>query len=169
MKNSYAIIGEEALIFLPRVKSNPVPVRISAVDLQKCIDAPINWYLKLDKDGRMYAAGRRVVDKKATYYKLHRFILDAPPGVPIDHKDGDGLNNTRGNIKLSTYRANAYNRKCAQVNSKSKIRGVCYHRRDKKWQATIGVNGKVVHLGYYKEKDDAVTARKEGEKKYVVI
>ena len=37
---------------------------------------------------------------------MHRFILDAPDGMHVDHNDGDGLNNTRSNIKVMTAQEN---------------------------------------------------------------
>lgn len=39
---------------------------------------------------------------------MHRFIVDAPKGMVVDHLDGNGLNNTRGNLKITTQEANTF-------------------------------------------------------------
>lgn len=38
---------------------------------------------------------------------MHRFILGDPQGKVIHHRDGDGLNNQRGNLEICTQRENS--------------------------------------------------------------
>lgn len=49
------------------------------------------------------AAGRRRL--------VHRILTSAPPGVVVDHRDGDGLNNSRSNLRLCSHAENMRNRK----------------------------------------------------------
>jgi hypothetical protein len=53
------------------------------------------------RNPKLYA--RRVVrgsdGVQRTIY-LHRFIMEAPSGLVVDHIDGDGLNCTRENLRL---------------------------------------------------------------------
>jgi hypothetical protein len=72
---------------------------------------PYKWYHFAGSVGREYAAtsigGRR---NRVTIY-MHRFILDAPKGMQVDHRDGDGLNNTRANLRLCTGAQNVANQR----------------------------------------------------------
>jgi hypothetical protein len=50
------------------------------------------------------------IEKRKTVL-LHRFIMgDCPEGKEIDHKDRDGLNNTRENLRFATRSQNNVNR-----------------------------------------------------------
>ena len=80
--------------------------------------------------------------------RMHRFITDAKSGQIIDHRDGDGLNNTRGNLRQCSKSQNAMNSRIRNTN-KSGFKGVCWHKRINKWYAQIQVKGKKVHLGYF--------------------
>ena len=107
---------------------------------------------------------------KGKVYLIHRFIwawhgYSLEPNEDIDHIDGDGLNNCIENLRAVSHKQNHENRKTAQKNSKSGVKGVCWNKT-KKWKAYICHNGKDIHLGYYVNKDDAIAARIEGEKEY---
>lgn len=52
------------------------------------------------------------------------------------------------------------------ANNKSGVKGVRYNEQRKKWTAHIGFKGKQINLGYYDNKEDAIQARIDGEKKY---
>jgi len=43
---------------------------------------------------------------------MHRIIMDCPPGMVVDHKDGNGLNNQKSNLRICTLEENANNHKC---------------------------------------------------------
>ena len=48
----------------------------------------------------------------------------------------------------------------------SGIKGVYWHKKHKKWQANLQINGKLIYLGLYLNKEDAINARKQAELKY---
>ena len=52
------------------------------------------------------------------------------------------------------------------ANNKSGVRGVSFNKRTKLWVAHIGAKGEKFHLGSYKNKSEAIEARKEAELKY---
>jgi hypothetical protein len=89
---------------------------------------------------------------------LHRLILgDPPPGMEVDHIDGDGLNNQRSNLRFCTKSENMQNRKL-QRNNTSGYRGVVFHKPTKKWQATISFQGKTRWLGLFVLPEEAAAA-----------
>lgn len=79
---------------------------------------------------------------------MHRKILNAPPGVLVDHKDGDGLNNQRDNLRICNSLQNAWN-SCKRCTNKSGYKGVTWHTQRQKWQARIRANGPQMHLGLF--------------------
>lgn len=67
---------------------------------------------------------------------LHRFIVGAPDGLEVDHKNGDGLDCRRSNLRLATRTQNAANRS-KQWGTVSRFKGVYLNRKTGKWQAQI--------------------------------
>jgi hypothetical protein len=89
--------------------------------------------------------------------RLHRAIIQAKPEETVDHIDGNGLNNRRSNLRICTKSENAQNRRTRR-NTVSGVKGVVWHKRIKKWQASIMVGGKGVHLGYFQTVEAAAAA-----------
>lgn len=56
-------------------------------------------------------------------------------------------------------------RKIVKANNTSGVTGVGWDKSRNTWRATITFKGKVYYLGRYKNKEDAINARKEAEKK----
>ncbi len=81
---------------------------------------------------------------------MHRLILGAKKGEVVDHIDGNGLNNTRRNIRICTNQQNAFNMRAAAKGS-SQYKGVYCpkERRSKKYRAQIQVNGRKRLLGSF--------------------
>jgi len=91
--------------------------------------------------------------------RMHRFILNAPKGMRIDHVDGDSLNNTRSNLRYASHSQNMCNKK-KKHNSTSQFKGVAWipSARKRKWRAMIQINQKQTHLGYFADEVDAARA-----------
>lgn len=87
---------------------------------------------------------------------MHALILPAPPGMEVDHKDLNGLNNQRSNLRLATRSQNMANRVWHVGRSKSGFKGV--YRRGSRFQASIRVNGKAICLGSFGAAEDAAAA-----------
>ena len=85
---------------------------------------------------------------------LHRFLLDAPQHLGVDHVNGDTLDNRRSNLRLATQSQNLANRRVRR--NASGFRGV--YRHGSRWQAQIKQNGKQKHLGMFAKKLDAAKA-----------
>jgi hypothetical protein len=104
-------------------------------------------------------AYRRVTTapKKNKLIGMHRVIINANEGEYIDHIDGDKLNNQKNNLRLCSYAQNNYNQNLPKRNITG-FKGITQHPDTKRWRATIMHNYKIKHLGYFKEKLDAVKA-----------
>jgi len=97
---------------------------------------------------------------------LHHLINGKPKiNYETDHKNKDKLDNRKINLRFVTNSKNQFN-KDIQSNNKSGVKGVCFDNLKNKWRAYIKVNNIQKDLGYFKIKNDAIKARKEGEDKY---
>ncbi len=107
------------------------------------------WYATAKVDGVMLT--------------MHRFLM---PGVKlVDHRDGDGLNNRRKNLRSSTKSQNGFN--CLKRGVTSKYHGVYWNRRLEKWMARIRVgDGKRLYLGVHDSEEAAYQARLTAEQKH---
>ena len=96
---------------------------------------------------------------------LHRFILNAPKDKVVDHINGNTLDNRRSNLRLCSVKENVRNCRLSKNNS-SGYPGVSFRKDRNKYRAYIMVNRKQIFLGFYKQLNDAVKARKLAELKY---
>lgn len=89
---------------------------------------------------------------------------DSSKSVP-DHLSRDTDDNRKKNITLKSIQDNSHNRGLSIANSSGKT-GVCFIKSKNKWNASITVNYKTIHLGDFSDFNDAVKARKEAEVKH---
>jgi len=85
---------------------------------------------------------------------LHRFLLDAPPELHVDHKNLDTLDNRRHNLRLVTPAQNHANQR--PFGTTSRFRGVSWHAG--KWRAQMMFRGRLHYLGRYADELDAARA-----------
>ena len=126
----------------------------------------LKWRKVKDRN-RYYAVSTTVKNKNTrTYLKLHRYILNAPDGILVDHNNGNGLDDRRQNIRLCNESQNNFNRELLRNNTTG-MTGIYYMKKgNKRWWAYIWHNSKRHGLGCYFTKEDAIIARIEAEKKY---
>lgn len=131
--------GDDYLIPLTRGRK----ARIDAVDCERV--GALNWRVKIDKDGRAYACAHKPGSgKRGKGIPMHRFILDAEPGEIVDHRDGDGLNNKRNNLRKCS---NAENIRNSRPHKGRPVKGVT--RYGDHYRAQIMVNYKKFNLGKF--------------------
>ena len=112
------------------------------------------WYLG-GGGGGGYA--RRNVPRTRDKEYLHRVITGCPEGFDVDHINGDRLDNRRINLRICSHRLNLINSKKRKVAS-SKFKGVCWHRKAKKWMVRVDLGLEKFYLGLYKDEIAAATA-----------
>src|ERR1700722_5278050 len=67
------------------------------------------WHVKRDRRGVGYAYAEKMRNGVRTRVAMHRLILGLEPHERGDHKDGNGLNNVRSNLRRATPKENARN------------------------------------------------------------
>lgn len=108
-------------------------------------------------DGHWYAVRTVSLNKKKVMIYLHRFIMNPENDKFVDHKNGDGLDNTRGNLRICTNTQNISNKRIGKNNT-SGYKGVDWQEHRKKWRSTIKVNRKQIFLGRFEDVIDAAKA-----------
>lgn len=102
-------------------------------------------------------------------YKSHRlawlYVYGEWPKNEIDHINGNGLDNRIVNLRDSTKEENQKN-KSIPANNSTGVIGVYWDKHKGKWTAFANGNGKMIYLGQFDCKLDAIDARKSAESQY---
>jgi hypothetical protein len=118
------------------------------------------------KRGRLHHAMRSVKrgGVRSTVY-LHRWLMDAPTGIEVDHRNGDGLDNRRENLRLATHAKNAVNHRRRGSSKSSAFHGVCWHTWSQRWRVVICAGPKTsrgtakqIYVGVFRDETDAARA-----------
>ena len=112
------------------------------------------WYCSKDHLTFYAMRMKRRRGKSSESFAMHRVILGIH-GMKIlgDHRDRNGLNNQRFNLRKCTHAQNMQNRSSVKC-SGSKYLGVTWNKSLRKWKTTIGST----YLGYYLEEAQAAMA-----------
>lgn len=110
------------------------------------------WYARRARSG--WYAWRKVgpAHKRASVH-LHHEIKPPPPGCVVDHIDGDGLNNTRNNLRVCSQLDNLQNSR-KKADTSSRYKGVTWDRQKDRWKARI----RQELLGLFRSEEDAARA-----------
>jgi hypothetical protein len=125
------------------------------------------WYARPSHDKKTWYA---IHDVKIAKYRwvsmgMHRLILNAPNGLDVDHRNHDGLDNQKNNLRLCSEAQNNYNTRRSIAN-RSGFKGVHWHSQCNKWRARIVVKHKGISLGCFFCIKKAVKAYDEAAKHY---
>lgn len=89
--------------------------------------------------------------------KLHRFVVGAVSGELVDHRNGDGLDNRRANLRKCTAAENNCNR--VRARGASKFHGVIWDQSRRQWQARVSFKGRTFNGGRFSDEIAAARAR----------
>jgi len=110
---------------------------------------------------------RIMIDKQ--FYEAHRlawlYMTGEFPEDQIDHINHIRNDNRWSNLRSATSSINCKNRSRG-CNNKSGITGIYWHKNNSTWRTRIMHKGKDIDLGCFKDKFEAICARKSAEFKY---
>jgi hypothetical protein len=124
------------------------------------------WYLmtKGKRRKRYYAQAfcKTPEGRRQTLY-MHRVILGLTERTrQADHIDGNGMNNTRSNLRPATGRENVQNQRksntYADHPTSSRFRGVSWEVAKRRWRAQVRANGKSAFSRLFKTELEAARA-----------
>jgi hypothetical protein len=137
------------------------PALVDDEDMERV--APYRWYASQTsrKTGKpkIYVMGTSLGVGRPLFY-LHRFVLDAPKGIKVDHQNGNTFDCRKANLRLATDNQNAHNRMPNETYGgrpcSSKFKGVS--RESGKWRAQIGHMRVLYRIGLYEDEIEAAEA-----------
>lgn len=113
--------------------------------------------------GRINALGRAQIgiDRKQLF--VHRLVwlfeTGEWPTEMLDHINGNPLDNRFDNLRLTNHKKNGQNQKTHRPKNKSShLLGVSWHKHKHKYIASIKVDGRKKHLGYFEAPSEAHAA-----------
>ena len=124
---------------------------IDAADVPLVGDSNWTATVALRPDGSIrsvYAKRSMKIGAQSQTIYLHRAIGGTDDAPEVDHRDGNGLNNRRSNLRPATKGQNMHNSRL-RSDSKSRLKGASFHKARGKWQSQIKVNGKNRGLGLF--------------------
>ncbi len=111
------------------------------------------------KGGNTFYALRHIYNDngKRTTISMHRQILGiTDPKILTDHKNRNGLDNQRGNLRICNYAQNGGNRTKSKGKASS-YKGVIFLKEalKKPWRSQIYINNKLIILGTFNSEIEA--------------
>jgi hypothetical protein len=148
LKNNYTTKGDLTEIKI-KCDSEEFVALIDTDDLPKAKAFKGTWY-GFKSGNTTYVL---IVNRKESL-RLHRVIMGPQANQLVDHKNRDGLDNRKLNLRLCSRGENNQNKNLAK-NNKSGYRGVSLHKPTGKWIARLSVDRKSKHLGYFNTPEEA--------------
>jgi hypothetical protein len=115
---------------------------------------------------------RIMISVDGVRYRAHRvawlYVYGVWPNInmEIDHIDGDGTNNAIRNLRCVSHKVNSQNFHHALAGNTAGLLGVHYAKRERKFIAKIGVDGRYIYLGTFETPEEAHEAYIKAKRKY---
>jgi hypothetical protein len=152
LQNRIVIVGGKRYRTMPTTRGMEAIVNIS--EYRRV--ARHRWHIETsgkDKDHLILYACTYIDGKKVS---MHNFILRVPDGEEVDHRNGNGLDNRRCNLRPSTHAQNSAGQRRHRDGS-SQYKGVSLGPW-KTWISQLHHGHKQYYLGNYREEKKAALA-----------
>lgn len=159
--NKIEIIEDHAEIYLYNIKHELIAkALIDIEDIDKVKNYKWTTHNNRNKTLYVLTSNANISNKL-----LHRFLMNAPEGMVVDHINRNPLDNRKCNLRICTNTQNMQN--CdMRKNNTSGCKGVYWAKDKNKWTVQIGLNGKTKYIGRFENYEDAVKARIEAVEKH---
>ena len=127
---------------------------------QKRVVGAMAGHIRPDGYFRVRFAGKSHQRSRIVWLMHHGYMTD----LEIDHINRVRNDDRIENLREANHFENTQNRGLAK-NSTTGHTGVYYNKRDKTWFARVFMDGEHLHVGCFKNKEDAIAARAEKAKK----
>jgi hypothetical protein len=97
---------------------------------------------------------------------MHHLVLPPPVGLIVDHRNHNGLDNRRFNLRLATGSTNQQNARKTIQKTTSRFKGVDRVKATGKWRARIAIAGKRLFLGSFTDELSAARSYDKAAKLY---
>lgn len=134
-------------------------------DYARLMEVNVKWFAHQSRK-TFYAETK--LPKRRGVIKMHRFLMDCPNGMEVDHINRNGLDNRKANLRIVTQAINKQN-KGIYSNNTSGVPGVYYcvrGRGQRHWHAQITRDKVQRLLGDFLTKEEAIACRLETERAY---
>ncbi len=136
-------MSDNAIIFIPLTQG-----KVAVIDFEdRWVLQFGTWFSHRNRNGAKWYA------RNSNNQYMHRLIFNSSL---VDHKDRDGLNNTRENLRNATASQNNANSHKRGIYPTSRFKGVYWCNL--KWRSRIRINSNRIHLGYFDNELSAAIA-----------
>jgi hypothetical protein len=144
-----------AVVFLPLSQGKVTTIDASDFELV----GRFKWYAA--KSRNTFYAQRTVIGPGGapTIELLHRALR--PHCKQVDHRDGNGLNNTGENLRESNSSHNRRAKLTKSAGKSSRFRGVHKPKNTSKWRAQVTYLGELFYAGLFSDEEEAARAYDE--------
>lgn len=149
--NKYRFEGPLCYMEIVSPKHGKFEVIIDTEDFPRVQN--IEWFA-IKSGINIYCVGHIGFGVKRYFTRMHRLIMSYPDSL-IDHKNGNGLDNRKINLRNATYSQNNMNKKPYRDGLP---KGVRKTKNGKRYEASIGFNKKIYFLGVFDSEKGASDA-----------
>lgn len=158
MSKNYNEYRIEDNIVIGKVSNTDDEFFVDLCDFDKIKD--ISWSVRINSVGMKELCGWSPELKKTTRMHVVLGFLNH------DHIDRNELNNCRSNLRPATKQEQIWNRNKTKGTT-SKVVGVSYYARSKKWVAELSYNYKRIFRKYFDTEEEAILARLQAEIEHI--
>ena len=118
-----------------------------------------NWTARPTRlKGRVVWYADRKLRGQSRTISMHIQVMGTfSTGKHVDHRNGNGLDNRRSNLRVTTRSRNGANR-AKQPGTSSRYKGVSWHEYQGKWRAELRSLGKRLLCSYHGSEEEAALA-----------